>query len=458
MHYTLFYKCIDFRIFGGCCMSRFSELLSFHIQNSGKNKVQIAEAIGMPRTNLQKISTGSRRPQDEQTVEKIMNELILSVKDREELWEAYFNDTIGSNVYGEYRECMKLLNAFFVKSSSLLNISETTMLKTFPKEIMKLQSHVELIQALQIVFQQDLCIEKDKIYLLLQPDKSSLLHQILSLIRKYPNIPIEHVICFDHQNEVKMGYAQKNLKKMRNIIELMLASTMYQAYCYYDHSDVHFGIASLFPNMIMIGEYLVCFDETESNGFVTKNKDLYDMYHEKFLHIKNYASHLFDRNQLLDTESFMSKQRYIIVYQPIMHMKKAHNDIIFYTKEGLVNFMNQAKYDSQEDDTLRRYTMLKQLKDQMMIYGNIHVLKDMNLMLNEDGIFVFEVSHQYALYQLKEEGYSIRLKEQSILNAMYRFLCYLPNSVICLSKEESREYMEALLQQYQLQHNIEGSS
>ena len=63
-------------------MSSFSDLLSYHIHNSGKSKIQIAEAIGMPRTNFQKISTGARKPQDEHTLEKIMNELFLSVKEK----------------------------------------------------------------------------------------------------------------------------------------------------------------------------------------------------------------------------------------------------------------------------------------------------------------------------------------------------------------------------------------
>ena len=70
-------------------MSVFSDLLSYHIHNSGKSKIQIAEAIGMPRTNFQKISTGARKPQDEHMLEKIMNELFLSIKEKKELWEAY---------------------------------------------------------------------------------------------------------------------------------------------------------------------------------------------------------------------------------------------------------------------------------------------------------------------------------------------------------------------------------
>ena len=83
-------------------MSVFSDLLSYHIHNSGKSKIQIAEAIGMPRTNFQKISTGARKPQDEHMLEKIMNELFLSIKEKKELWEAYHKEVTGISLYAEY--------------------------------------------------------------------------------------------------------------------------------------------------------------------------------------------------------------------------------------------------------------------------------------------------------------------------------------------------------------------
>ena len=432
-------------------MSRFSELLSIHIQNSGKNKVQIAGAIGMPRTNLQKISTGSRRPTDEQTVEKIMNELILSVKDREELWEAYFNDAIGSNVYGEYRECVQLLNAFYLTAETLPSAYDGFIEESLPKEIMKFQSHFELIQTIQMICQQKMDVNKDKVCLLLQPDKSLLLHQLLSMIRKFSTISMEHVICFDHHNELNIGYAQKNLKKMRNIIDFMLVSNNYQAYYYYDYSDIHFGTTSLFPNIILIGKYLICFDEMETKGFVTTNKDLYDMYYDRFLHIKNYSTSLFDRCNFTIYEAFAVKKRYYIVYQPLLHLKKADQDVMFLTKDGLLHYVKETK-KKEKDEVIQRYDTLKILKEQMVTYGNIFVIKDINLILDKKGTFVLESSHQYVFYKMNEDGSSVRIKEQSVLNAMHKFLLYLPNSVMCLPKEESIMYMIYVIQEFRIQY------
>lgn len=430
-------------------MSKFSELLSFHIQNSGKSKVQIAKAIGMTRTNLQKISTGSRRPQDEHTVEKIMNELILSVKDREELWEAFFKEIIGSSVYGEYREAMGLLNTFYHSQDSVyLSYDMKVSKKKMPKEIVRLQSHIEIMQALYVMFQQDLQENKDKICLLFQPDKSSLLKHILSLMKNYQHVTIEHVICFDHHNETNMGYAQKNLKKMNSVIEIMLHSTKYEAYCYYDYSDVHFGVASLFPNMIMIGEYLLCFDEAESKGFLTKNKDLKDMYYEKFLHIRTRAISLCDRFKFSFEDYVIQKDRCIICHHPLPYVKYAHEHTLFYTKEGLFMYMNDLRGEYRRNEYLMRYKTLKGLKDKIVTHGNIYIIKDMNIQLKKEEVFVLDRLHQYMLYQVKEQEEGIRLKEQSILHAMERFLMYLPNSVMCLSQDESIAYIDELLQEF----------
>ena len=134
-------------------MSVFSDLLSYHIYNSGKSKIQIAEAIGMPRTNFQKISTGARKPQDEHMLEKIMNELFLSIKEKKELWEAYHKEVTGISLYAEYEQCIRFLESLKIKENSGVDASFSSFSINLKTELTKLVSQTDLTKALLSILQ-----------------------------------------------------------------------------------------------------------------------------------------------------------------------------------------------------------------------------------------------------------------------------------------------------------------
>ena len=192
-------------------MSSFSNLLSYHIHNSGKSKIQIAEAIGMPRTNFQKISTGARKLQNEHILEKIMNELFLSVKERNELWEEFHKDTSGKEQYEEYLECIYLLNEIILGPETQIKTKIPPLYLDSQKETLTFHSQDNLVQALSILLSSTEEDSKKTIRLLLQPENSFILKLLIPFLKSNPDVHMQHIICFDHHSYPGTNYSQKNV-------------------------------------------------------------------------------------------------------------------------------------------------------------------------------------------------------------------------------------------------------
>ena len=354
-------------------MSYFSDLLSQHIQNSGKTKIQIAEAIGMTRTNFQKISTGARKLQNEHYLEGIINELILSPKEKEQLWEAYHHDTTGYKQYKMYVECIHFLNSFFMKNQSEIRTISKTILFNPQKELIILNSQDDLIQALSACLSTLQESEQKDIRIILQPEKSLLLKLLLPFLRSNQNVNIQHIICFDHLVQLDNCYMQLNLHRMASILDLILASPSYSAFYYYDSSEMHFQNASLFPNMILTNDALLLFDTSEKKGYYTNNKKLIKLYMEKFYEVFDQTTQIFSQHLCANRER---KSHAIIAYQPekaLFSNKTLLKNTFFFTREGFMDFIHEFS-DSQSQKIIAK-NMLLSLKTAISSNNNFYLLK-----------------------------------------------------------------------------------
>ncbi len=427
-------------------MSNFSELLSIHIKNSKKNKVQIAEAIGMTRTNFQKITTGNRKPQDEHTVEKIMNELVLSLKERKQLWAAFHQDATGNQQYQEHLQCISLLQSISFLPSFSTKEKHSYKLKTDNKT-MKINSRIDLIEAFCIIL--DFMKENQKLQLLFQPEKSCLLKILIPYIKEHKKSKIYHIICFDnHPN--KESYAKRNLERFTEILDCIITSADYQAFYYYEDSDAQFGEMSLFPQIILTDELLLCFDRNETTGFLTSNSDLIQVYLKEYRKIYEQTSPIYSCsfNKKLDRSEISN----IISYQPLQILSQPPLQHQLFTLEGLQYYFRLHYSKDDRFQSSQAIVLLKQIKTYLDKYDAIYLLKNKYVNLQDNIILTHGKTTNISLCDNKDSSQislSIQILEQSIQKAFDEFCKYLPLSIFTYSKEESMLLIEELIHFYE---------
>lgn len=432
-------------------MSSFSDLLSYHIHNSGKSKIQIAEAIGMPRTNFQKISTGARKPQDEHTLEKIMNELFLSVKEKKELWEAFHKDTTGFFLYEEYLECIRFFKTLAVKDETCFMTDFISSKIHLKHEVTKLSSRTDLTKALLMILHSIKEIAQTEIKLLVQPEHSFLLKLFISFAKDHQNIHVSHIVCFDHHDDVNESYAKKNMQRVTEIIELMLSSPSYECSYFYDNRNIHFKEASLFPNCMLTDNCLLVFDELEEKGFLSINKDLIELYNEKFFKIKEQAVSVFSHPMSACALSHNHDIDSVITYGPgeqTLHQMNTSAIRFFFTQDGINTYVLSRLKSNDPSHILQAEFMLHKIKNCILSENRVFLLKNNFIDLCREFSFYFGSKIGFVLKYTPENDHNKdcwQIHEQSIVEAFHRFINYLPASIFCFSKDETLQFLDDLL-------------
>lgn len=428
-------------------MSSFSNLLSYHIHNSGKSKIQIAEAIGMPRTNFQKISTGARKLQNEHVLEKIMNELILSVKEKKELWEEFHKDTSGKERYEEYLECINLLNEIILGPKTQIKAKIPPLQIDSQKETFTFRSQDSLVQALSIVLSSTEEASKKTIRLLLQPENSFVLKLLIPFLKSNPDVHMQHIICFDHHSYPGTNYSQKNVCRLKNTIRLLLASQNYAASYYYDNSDVHFQKATLFPNIILTNNYLLSFDNQENRGFLTKNKDLIALYADQYADIFKQTSPIFLHHAIWNNTNNATA---LIAYQPqddLFMKNNKQKNLLFFIENGFCRYIKKSITDTkQSKNTIIAF--LEEIKHNILTQDTFFLLKENYINLPTQMIFVLETKSAIIKNMFENKintDWTLQIQEQSIIEAFHRLFQYMPQSLLCYSKEETLQIIDHLL-------------
>lgn len=431
-------------------MSVFSDLLSYHIHNSGKSKIQIAEAIGMPRTNFQKISTGARKPQDEHMLEKIMNELFLSIKEKKELWEAYHKEVTGISLYAEYEQCIRFLESLKIKENSGVDASFSSFSINLKTELTKLVSQTDLTKALLSILQSLKETPHSHLKLLVQPEHSFLLKLLIPFAKDHPHIKISHIICFDHHFDQEENYTSKNLQRMIDILGLMMSSPSYEGLYYYDNNNAHFKEASLFPNCILTEQYLLVFDPFEEKGFLSVNQDLNDLYNEKFDKIAEQSASIFSCHFDQVNISRNDEVRFVIAYGPCLKNMKFFNLSschFFFTKDGIIDFFNSVYNKDDPSHIADARSILNKMESYILSDGRLYILKNSYINCSKEISFFIGSKTAYILNQDlsdQQERVSYQIHEQSIVESFHRFIKYLPTSIMCYSKTESIAFLEHL--------------
>ncbi len=275
-------------------MLNFSEQLNNYMKTHAISTVDLAKETGMDRTAIYRYSRGTRIPSNVAAVKKIADALQMSIKERQELLDAYDKLVWGEeNVYN-WQYMKELLNSFCSierEESGFYNYWKVSRELQMDTEILELNSKEEIVTCISNL----MCYvaEKEntqKIFLTIQPVYDEIQRYILPIFRD-KKINIEQIICMEKSREK----SYENLKIFQEILPLCFGMNNYEVFYYYDSLASHFNSMSGMTNLILLQDYVIQFDYQMQRGIVSKNPALYNVMYQQYEVMRQQSQKLMTR-------------------------------------------------------------------------------------------------------------------------------------------------------------------
>lgn len=271
-------------------MSFFSNILGKYITSKNIKANELAQYCGLERSFMYKIIKGSRTPSSLDTIIHIAEYLRLTPKEKEEFIEAYKISTEGYENYFRRKEVLELFENFekysaigrpqpYEPSASLSDLPETLSI-TGKNEIRHL--------LFQILFWES---QKDSahIRLLIQPDSSFLMELLASLGYENPNLRIDHIICFNTDEQMREDRKNYNLTCLKQLFPLYSCACLYNAYYYYGTLLDNMGDLLLFPYLVLTSTHAFLLTHDLQSGIIFQSADMISFFHKLYT---NYMDHV----------------------------------------------------------------------------------------------------------------------------------------------------------------------
>ena len=265
-------------------MSEFSVFLKNCIKNQNLTLKEVAKLTNQNYSLLSRYIHATRLPKNQHVVKEIAAGLQLNENDTKKLCKYYQQEKIGKDEFEAYKKIKNLLSRLdyiFTQSGAL-----------FPKPIynqtIPLKEGITPLNSQQDIFD---CISYSIIYFsknetvnikaMMQP------HPALNeLFVNHPistQIHLEQIICVDRNNA---NSSTINLNLLDTILPILCSSIDTEISYYYESINNHINSFTLFPAIIIIGDYLIRFDEKINYGELITVPEIVDFYKNTFMELK----------------------------------------------------------------------------------------------------------------------------------------------------------------------------
>lgn len=284
---TIMVKC-DYR--GINEMTAFSNIFNYYIETKEAKPYAIARFCGIDRSNMYKLINGKRNPSSEALVRKIAEFLHLSVEEREELLEGYYESIEGYDAYHR----RKSIEKFFVSFSQYHSLYQSKVKGddvSFSDDNIKIETEIvkgkELQRLIHYVLHRELKNENGHIRLVMQPESSHILEILSMNASASENLLIEHIFCANNTDAISKNKEYYNLSCLQNIMPMFINSECrYVPMIYYDNINTRKSRFSLFSTMILTSEYAVLYNIDESYGQIIDKQSMLDELEKMFDDLK----------------------------------------------------------------------------------------------------------------------------------------------------------------------------
>lgn len=240
-------------------MTGLAEKLKQYMKKNNITVFDVSQATNISVMEIYKICQGECFPENREIVEIIANALGMSPFDKKQLMESYDIGFDGEANYYEKKCIIDFLQRLVLRDQDSMSRGVKDDLEgesaTESKEVIYGRQNID--KFIQILLEKQKK-EETEIYLLCQPEYEYP-YQILSLYSDTLNLKISHIICL--QGGQSYEAKKYNLDCLLKMQPLIMSSSDYQVYYYYDKQESHFHNLNVFPYMVMIGDHILQMSE-----------------------------------------------------------------------------------------------------------------------------------------------------------------------------------------------------
>ena len=488
--------------------TRFGSILKSLMEEKGITAVTLSKMIRVHRTDVPHYISGTRQPADQEKIQQICEVMMLSPEDTHTLLDAWKVDRIGIDLYerrmyvhrflSNLNEVLQRPEIFDLSASSeeagipaaFPNYEDTDTEQKIPA-LRRLFGVSELTEAMMLLLLEETRGEKSEVLLLAQPDLDFPMNLFSTIITRNPDCSIRHILCLENSKRNRNGLV--NLEYLNRMLP-SLSSVNYQpVYCYYSINDV-FSSMNILPCVLVTEKRVLLFSKNCKEGLLVSDNTITEFYREKFRELfakcipmaekvpdprgilDFYRPHLdnlhdcpaFDIAEqpcflrFLDmdmiTRRLHKELRESPFYPALEEYLSALNDpaiqlTCYFIKDGVERFLETGRVDEvpeifydpfskqERHDILKRlyqYYSNKNCEIRMLRTGYGSITKNIS-MFSTEGLTTIECP-------LKNRSTKIfAFTEKSITDTIFDYLKSLEDESALYSKEETMEYLKALL-------------
>lgn len=470
-------------------MSRFSEECKKILEENGTNVYRLANNTGLERTTLQRMITGKRLPHIE-FVKQFCKALRFCGEEEKHLMELYQMERIGESTYRNRQMIGSLLNHLEPSAhQSQQEIEEAKLMEQAAAIDEGGAAWTQIVRVLEEAFKEK---EATSIHTNLPADRLEFFRALRLLRRKHPQTGarVFHVVCFQTNARETLS----NLKSLYHMVPFALSENMEYAsfYCYsrLSKSDV---TQMMFPYYVVTSHQALIISGDLKSAILHTEPEKVQCYRDEaekllrqaksLLHTAAKAEDSWEEYSGIVQESAVScvfsPQPCFQYFLPetlfFENVKKCPKQIQaaaqklmewwedtsktrpveYYTKEGLIDFMETGKFQAQAAayllplsltervGALKRLLREKQEETGYLLKGGLRLSSNLTLEIHGRKHVLFIKTDSHGRFSFLD------IVESSICEAFEDFaFSVMETEEVCTQKEQ-HEFVESLLQKYQ---------
>ncbi len=397
-------------------MSLFANLLSQFISDSPYSIKKLSDECNVDRTVIQKYISGERLPNSYKNIEKIINKLTLTKKQKKNLRKTYDIEKIGIDKYNHFIKLKQIIENINHININHIEINYNLNTKhTIAKNIDELIINIHFII-------NDAINSKDNTLKLYIPTNNTLYSTIINSFYLSHNFHIKQILHLEND--------QENYKNMLNLIQFdncfftLLSQNVITKYNYNNFISTLSHYIS-YSYMICSEQYTLLIDSQLSSGILLTNE------------ISQFLNHQFDiifkNSQIYNSQHFSSFG--YLQYHHDFHYVQNHNHYIIANEPSIISVIDDNLFDYHFIGNKCDYNKIKKyFSDYKNYILNLTITNTLNIYFTKSGLqafidtgFTCEFPKEYMTPLSKKERIFILKRFMNIINSNKNYQLHLIN-------------------------------
>lgn len=260
-------------------MSVFSDRLSLYINQKDIKVFSLAKYCSLDRSTMYKIISGKRNPPSLEVLNKISQFMNLTPTEYQYLHEGWSIAQVGEETYYTRKSVENFIRQFPEQPAAEFTatcISSDSLSESEQADCISLTSPQHINHYVHQMILAESGKDIGEIALFIQPDYK-FLFSLLASLKASGTLKINHILCVGTEPAFTRDHQLINLKYLREVFPLYMASLDYSLWYYYDRIQSHYYNFNLFPCMILTSDAALLCNSDYQNGIFFRSPDIIQM-------------------------------------------------------------------------------------------------------------------------------------------------------------------------------------